>query len=115
MQSNNQTDTGVLSIDSPESGVLSNSENISITVRNYGVLGVSNIDVYYQINGGDQIIENISGVIISGQSIEYTFEASADFSIVGEYEITAGTILENDEDTSNDSVTITISLSLIHI
>ena len=109
MQSNNQTDTGVLSIDSPESGVLSNSENISITVRNYGVLGVSNIDVYYQINGGDQIIENISGVIISGQSIEYTFEASADFSIVGEYEITAGTILENDEDTSNDSVTITIS------
>ena len=47
-------------------------------------------------------------MIISGQSIEYTFEASADFSIVGEYEITAGTILENDEDTSNDSVTITI-------
>ena len=109
MQSNNQTDAGVLSIDSPESGVLSNSENISITVRNYGVLGVSNVDVYYQINGGDQIIESISGVIISGQSIEYTFEASADFSIVGEYEITAGTILENDEDTSNDSVTITIS------
>ena len=70
MQSNNQTDAGVLSIDSPESGVLSNSENISITVRNYGVLGVSNVDVYYQINGGGQIIENISGVIISGQSIE---------------------------------------------
>ncbi len=109
MQSNNQTDAGVLSIDSPESGVLSNNENISITVRNYGVLGVSNIDVYYQINGGNQIIENISGVIISGQSVEYTFETGADFSLVGDYEITAGTLLANDEDTSNDSVTITIS------
>ena len=74
-----------MSIDSPESGVLSNSENISITVRNYGVLGVSNIDVYYQINDGDQIIENISGVIISGQSVEYTFETGGDFSLVGDY------------------------------
>ena len=109
MQSNNQTDAGVLSIDSPESGVLSNNENISITVRNYGVLGVSNIEVYYQINGGNPISEIVPGAIISGQSVEYTFETSADFSIVGEYEITAGTILENDEDTSNDSVTITIS------
>ncbi len=109
MQSNNQIDAGVLSIDSPESGVLSNNENISITVRNYGVLGVSNVDVYYQINGGDQIIENISDVIISGQSIEYTFETGADFSLVGDYEITAGTLLANDEDTSNDSVIITIS------
>ena len=109
MQSNNQTDAGVLSIDSPQSGVLSNSENISITVRNYGVLGVSNVDVYYQINGGDQIIENISGVIISGQSVEYTFETGADFSVVGDYEIVAGTLLANDEDASNDSITITIS------
>ena len=98
-----------MSIDSPESGVLSNNENISITVRNYGVLGVSNIEVYYQINGGNPISEILPGAIISGQSVEYTFETSADFSIVGEYEITAGTILENDEDTSNDSVTITIS------
>ena len=74
MQSNNHTDAGVLTIDSPDSGVLSNNENISITVRNYGVLGVSNIEVYYQINGGNPISEILPGAIISGQSVEYTFE-----------------------------------------
>ena len=67
MQSNNQFDTGVLSIDSPESGVLSNNENITVTVRNYGVMGASNVDVFYQINGGDQIIETLEGVIMAGR------------------------------------------------
>ena len=108
MQSNNQADAGVLSIDSPESGILTNNENISVTVRNYGVMGVSNLNIYDQINGGDQIIETIEGVIMAGQSIEYTFNSAADFSVVGDYEIIAGTILANDEDTSNDSVTINI-------
>ena len=108
MQSNNQFDTGVLSIDSPVSGVLSNSENITVTLRNYGVMGASDIDIFYQINAGDQIIETFEGVIIAGQSVEYTFNTAADFSVVGDYEITSGTLLDNDEDTSNDSVSINI-------
>ena len=109
MQSNNQFDTGVLSIDSPESGVLSNNENITVTVRNYGVMGVSNIDLFYQINGGEQIIETLEEVVIAGQSIEYTFNTTADFSVIGDYEITSGTILANDEDSSNDSISVTIT------
>ena len=109
MQSNNQFDTGVLSIDSPVSGVLSNSENITVTVRNYGVMGASNVDVFYQINGGDQIIETLEGVIMAGQSVEYTFTTAADFSVIGDYEITSGTILSNDEDSSNDTISVTIT------
>ena len=108
LQSNYQFDTGILSIDSPVSGVLSN-ENITITIRNYGVIGASNFDVFYQVNGGDQIIESFDEVIVAGQSAEYTFNSAADFSVAGDYEITAGTILANDEDTSNDSISVTIT------
>ena len=108
LQSNYQFDTGILSIDSPVSGVLSN-ENITITIRNYGVIGASNFDVFYQVNGGDQIIESFDEVIVAGQSAEYTFNSTADFSVAGDYEITAGTILANDEDTSNDSISVTIT------
>ena len=98
-----------MSIDSPESGVLSNTENISVTVKNYGLTDASNIDIYYQINGGDLIIETIEPVVISGQNLEYTFDTSSDFSIVGDYEITSGTLLTNDEDSTNDSVSINIT------
>ena len=112
MQSNNQFDTGVLSIDSPVSGVLSNNENITVTVRNYGVMGASNVDVFYQINGGNQIIETLEGVIMAGQSVEYTFTTAADFSVIGDYEITSGTILSNDEDSSNDTISVTITTCL---
>jgi hypothetical protein len=104
----NNLDSGILSIDSPESGVLSNSENIIITVRNFGIDAISNFDVYYQVNGGDQVIETINETIISGQETIYTFNNTYDFSVVGDYEISAGSSLMNDEDISNDSVTINI-------
>tara|TARA_Y100000746_G_scaffold189417_1_gene168930 strand:+ start:5 stop:1759 length:1755 start_codon:yes stop_codon:yes gene_type:complete len=104
----NNLDSGIISIDSPESGVLSDSENIVITVRNFGIDAISNFDVYYQVNGGDQVIETINETIISGQETIYTFNNTYDFSVVGDYEISAGSSLMNDEDISNDSVTINI-------
>ena len=104
----NNLDAGVLSIDSPESGILSNVEPISITIRNFGIDAISNFDVYYQVNGGDQVIETVSETIISGQETNFTFNNTVDFSIVGDYEIIAGTSLMNDEDDSNDSVVINI-------
>ncbi len=104
----NNLDAGVLSINSPESGVLTNSEPITITIRNFGIDAISNFDVFYQINGGNQIIETVSETVISGQETIFSFNNTYDFSIVGDYEITAGTSLMNDEDISNDSVTINI-------
>ena len=104
----NNLDSGIMSIDSPESGILSNNEEIVITVRNYGIDAISNFDVYYQINGGDQVIESVNETIISGQETTFTFDNTYDFSIVGDYEIIAGSSLMNDEDASNDSISINI-------
>ena len=41
-------------------------------------------------------------------NLQYTFESGVDFSIVDDYEIITGTLLENDEDTSNDIFTVNI-------
>jgi hypothetical protein len=108
----NNLDAGVISIDSPESGVLSDNENITITVRNFGINSISNFDVFYQVNGGENISETfnetITETIVSGATLQYTFESGVDFSIVDDYEIITGTLLENDEDTSNDIFTVNI-------
>ena len=84
---------GILSIDSPETGVLSDSENILITIRNFGIDPINNFDVFYQINNENQIIETITETIDSGQELNYSFTETYDFSVIGDYEITSGTIL----------------------
>ena len=107
-EASNNLDAGVISFDSPESGVLSNSENISITVRNFGIDAISNFDVFYQINDGNQVVETFNETILSGQEASFTFENTYDFSVVGEYQITAGSSLTNDEETTNDSITVSL-------
>ena len=107
-EASNNLDAGVISLDSPESGVLSNSENISVTVRNFGIDAISDFDVYYQINDGNQVIETFNETILSGQEASFTFENTYDFSVVGEYQITAGSSLTNDEETTNDSITVSL-------
>ena len=112
----NEFDAGVISIDSPQSGFLSSSENITITIRNFGANTISDFDVYFQVNGGEQISETtnetVNTPIISGTTLQYTFETTVDFSIAADYEIIAGTLLENDEDNSNNSMSVNVVGSL---
>ena len=106
--SSNNFDSGVLSINSPNSGVLTNNESITVSVRNYGVNSISDFDIYFQVNENDQIIETISETLDSGDIIEFTFDNSYDFSVPGDYTIVVGTLLENDEDSSNDFISLNI-------
>ena len=77
-------------------------------MRNYGVNSISDFDIYFQVNENDQIIETISETLDSGDIIEFTFDNSYDFSVPGDYTIVVGTLLENDEDSSNDFVSLNI-------
>jgi subtilisin-like proprotein convertase family protein len=99
-------DIGVISIDSPVSGLLTNSEVISVTLRNFGQNSASGFEVAYQIDGGSVVTETYTGTIESNTSGQYTFTATADLSTEGQvYSITSSAILIGDEDSSNDSVT----------
>ena len=101
---NYANDIGVVSVDSPVSGLLSNSESVTVSIFNYGEDAVSNFDVSYQLDSGTVITETYSGTVESTETVQHTFSTTADLSTVGEtYQICAYTSLAGDEDTSNDN------------
>ena len=99
-------DIGVVSVDTPVSGLLSNSESVTVSIFNYGEDAVSNFDVSYQLDSGTVITETYSGTVESTETVQHTFSTTADLSSVGQtYVIYSYTSLSADEDSSNDGVT----------
>ena len=97
-------DIGIVGINSPISGTLTNSENITVSIFNYGEDTVSNFDVSYQLDSGNVITETFTGSLASNETGEFTFSTTADLSSTGAvYEICAYSSLTGDEDSSNDS------------
>lgn len=102
----NDNDVGVIEINQPESGILTNAEEIEITISNFGFDAQSNFDVSFEVDGGTPVVETFTGTIASGETATYTFTETVDMSTVGQtYSITASTDLTGDEDTSNDATT----------
>lgn len=100
-------DLELVSIDAPSSGILG-TESVEVTVRNNGSESANSYELSYSVNTTVQATEVLSTPIPAGSSFSYTFPASFDFSVVGEYTIQASVELLGDENTSNDSKTITI-------
>ncbi len=103
-------DVGVVNIDSPTSGTLTSTEDVTVTIFNYGENDASNFDVTYQVDGGTTITETYTGTIGSALTDQFTFSATTDMSTVGStYAITASTAMSGDEDNTNDSYTTDVS------
>jgi hypothetical protein len=103
-----ETDVFVQTIFSIASGCgLADNQQIKITVKNMGITDQQNIPVSYKVNNSNPIIEVITGPIASGDSYDYIFLQTADFSAPGTYTITACTHLDTDENISNDCKEIT--------
>ena len=103
---NYANDIGVVSVDTPVSGLLSNSESVTVSIFNYGEDAVSNFDVSYQLDSGTIITETYSGTVESTETVQHTFSTTADLSTVGQtYVIYSYTSLSGDEDSSNDGTT----------
>jgi hypothetical protein len=101
-------DLGALEIVEPNSGNLTATEEITITIRNFGLEEQSNFDVSYQIDGGAVVTETYPGTLAVGQEADYTFTATADLSAFGPYEILAYTSIDGDGWEPNDDVTKTV-------
>ena len=99
-------DVGITNIDAPVSGILTNSETVTVSIFNYGQNDASNFGVSYQIDGGAVITETFTGTLSSNTSVQFSFSTTADFSTEGQtYSVMAETSLAGDEDTSNNSLT----------
>ena len=100
---NFNNDVGVVSIDSPITGTLTATEDVTVTIFNFGLDPASNFDVTYQIDGGALVTETFMGTIPSATTAQFTFAMQAELSVVGQtYVINACTALTGDEDTNND-------------
>ena len=99
-------DIGVVSIDSPTSGTLSDSETVTISIENFGENPVTSFEVSFQVNSGEIITEFISNVDVQpGDIYQYTFTQTASMPVIGNtYAIVAITNLENDGDVENDAL-----------
>ena len=105
-----QNDIGVINLDSPVDGTLTATEDITITIFNYGIQDATNFNVTYQIDGGAIVTETFMGTIPGGgNSAQFTFAQQADLSIEGQtYSITTSTDYALDEDNANDAITTNV-------
>jgi len=99
-------DVGVVLIDAPTDGVLTNAEQVTVTVFNYGEGPASGFDVSYQVDGGTVITEPYVGTLASAVSAQHTFATTSDLSTEGQtYAIRSYTSFAADEFNANDTTT----------
>ena len=103
-------DAGVVSVDSPLTGTLTDSESVTVSIFNYGENDISNFDVSFQLDSGAVVTETYTGTISTGETVQHTFSTTVDMSTVGTtYVVNAYTSLTDDENAANDSVTVDIT------
>ena len=101
-------DIGVNGMPNPSTGILTAAENIEITIRNFGSNDIIDPEVQYAVDGGSPVIETYSGTISAGETVSYTFTATADLSAPGNHTIIARTDLPGDSNPANDEYTKTV-------
>ena len=102
-----ETDVGVSRLISPFNGCgHTSSDSVTVVVKNYGAKAVSvPIPVAFSINGGSTyIIDTIKSVIPFKDSVTHTFKQKINLSTAAIYNVIAKTVLNADEDNTNDSL-----------
>lgn len=107
----NPKDVGVTAINSPVSGTnLIATENISVTVHNFGGQAQSNFPISYTLDG-TTVNETFTGTIPADSSANYTFTQTGNFVALGIHNLSATTTLAADSNTANDSFSTVITKS----
>ena len=103
-------DVGIAKILQPiTKGGQTTTEPVQVTIANYGGQPQSDIPVYFSVNGGALANGVALGIIEPGATADYTFDQTADLSLLGAYSILAGTALPQDAIAANDTLTETVS------
>jgi subtilisin-like proprotein convertase family protein len=103
-------DMGVVSIDEPLDGILTATENVTVTVFNFGEDPQSAVPVELTVDGAVVATEILAGPLDGQTSTQFTFTTPVDFSEEGRtYAVSARSILATDEDMNNDSTSRNIT------
>ncbi len=110
-------DLMIVDITAPTIGELSATEEISIQVKNRGMLSQDDYSLSYLVRKlvEDEWVEyytsqsvDLSTVLASGDVLDYTFSETVDLSEITTYAISAVVNLPSDDITSNDTLTIEV-------
>ncbi len=103
-------DTGVVAINSPENGILSNSENVEVSIRNFSADPLSNIPIELRVDGNLVASETFTGTLASNEITTFQFTQTVDLSTAGQtYTIEAKTTLAGDGYAPNNDFTRDVS------
>lgn len=104
-------DVGVTKILTPvTSPTLTSAEKIKVNISGLGTSEVaSGVTVNYRINNGTVVSENFTGSLTTGKSIPFEFATPANLATPGTYKIKVYTTLTGDQNTANDTATLTIT------
>ncbi len=101
-----KNDIAVIGIKEPKQ--YTNSEKITVTIKNYGSVSQSYFPISYGINGSWPVYEVFPGSIAPGETVDFTFDHTADLSGGNDFRIKSNTSLEIDRNFYNDCHSINI-------
>lgn len=101
-----QKDVGAFALIAPVSSAnLGAAEPVKMSLRNFGLTNLNNIQVAYRLNGGTWNTETHAGLITAGATVEHTFATTEDLSQVGgNYQFELSATIAGDEQTDNDTI-----------
>jgi len=102
---NTTVDGGITAFLAPNNNTCSKTatENVTVTIFNYGGAALSNFEVSYSINGGAPVTETVTASIPAASSIDYTFTQTADLSTLGYYNFDCSLNITDDVNADNDT------------
>jgi hypothetical protein len=86
---------------------ITNAETISVKVKNFSGISVTNLPVSYSINGGPVVSESVPDPIVQLAEVTYEFTTKADFSIAGIYTVNGSVNRPNDPVPENNTQAVT--------
>ena len=107
-----QHDVGVIAISAPvtQSNAFTATENVTVTLKNFGSTAASNFPVSYQLANNTPVTQNYTGSLASGATATMSFTTTCD--LTGVYYSTpfkAYTELSSDAYHGNDTTTLYLS------
>jgi hypothetical protein len=94
---------------------LSATEPVTMDIINVGTSAVSGFSASFTADGGTPVVEAVSSTINPGDTLSYTFTATADFSAAGVHTLDGAVILAGDADTSNNTAVSAVTASYAQI
>ncbi len=108
-------DVQVTSVIAPGAGILQDCQDnsaivVTLLIENKGQNPVTNIPVYYTLNGGATVAETYTGTIAPFGNVTYQFIATVNMTSIGSYTLKVWTAYTGDLNLYNDTVTNNINV-----